>query len=73
MSKYFTATNRNTGEDWKPHRGSYLVMYDSGNLAEVEPSDFYGMFITPLDPKVWKVKIKSSFIGRIDRLMGEQK
>lgn len=72
MSKYFTATNRKTGDDWKPHKhGAYLVMYDSGNLAEVGPSDFYGTHISPLDPKEWKVKIKPSFLGRIERLMSK--
>ena len=30
MSKKFWAINRQTGERWKPVRGEYLVMYDSG-------------------------------------------
>lgn len=40
MSKHFTAVNRITGEMWKSTNGSYLVMYDSGYLAEVV-EDYY--------------------------------
>lgn len=59
MSKKFYAVNRETGERWKPNKNkdaNYLVMYDSGYLAEVE-QDFYA-FIKPLSPKIWKTIIK---------------
>lgn len=56
MAKKFWAVNRITEEKWKPERkGEYLVMYDSGYLAEVFHSDFYGMWVKPLNPKIWKV------------------
>jgi len=65
MSKKFYAVNRATGERWKPstsfgrkhgERGFYhfLVMYDSGLLAEVEMDSTYQR-ITSLDTSVWKL------------------
>ena len=54
MSKKFWAINRQTGERWKPVRGEYLVMYDSGYLAVVGDSDLGGQFVAPLNPKEWE-------------------
>ena len=66
MSKKFYAINRETGERWKPNVSAginirhYLVMYDSGYLAEVK-EDFY-TYITPLDNKTWEIIIKDNII-----------
>lgn len=65
MSKHFTAVNRITGEQWKSNNGSFLVMYDSGYLAEVV-SDYYTS-ITPLDTKVWKTIIKEPMQRKLDK------
>ena len=58
MSKKFWAENRDTGERWKPTPGKkqYLIMYDSGYLAQVT-EDYY-QYILPLNIKVWKTCIK---------------
>lgn len=59
MSKRFYAVNRETGERWKrKQKGDYLVMYDSGYLAEVT-QDWY-TYIKPLDTNVWKVVVKDN-------------
>ncbi len=59
MSKKFKAVNRFTGEEWKPdksfYKENYLVMYDSGYLAEVR-SDGYYTSIVPLCTKTWYTK-----------------
>lgn len=65
MSKHFTAINRITGEQWKSKNGSYLVMYDSGYLAEVV-EDYY-TFIRPLDMVVWQCIIKPVMQRKIDK------
>ena len=54
MSKKFWAINRQTGERWKPVRGEYLVMYDSGYLAVVEEPNWGGQFVIPLNPEEWE-------------------
>ena len=54
MSKKFWAINRQTGDRWKPVRGEYLVMYDSGYLAVVEDSGLEGRYVVPLNPKEWE-------------------
>lgn len=65
MSKHFTAVNRITGEQWKSTNGSYLVMYDSGYLAEVV-EDYY-TYMKPLDTSVWKVIIKEPMQRKLDK------
>ena len=65
MSKHFTAINRITGEQWKSTNGSYLVMYDSGFLAEVV-EDYY-TFMKPLDTSVWKTIIKEPMQQKLDK------
>lgn len=65
MSKHFTAVNRITGEQWKSTNGSYLVMYDSGYLAEVV-EDYY-TFMKPLDLSVWKTIIKEPMQRKLDK------
>lgn len=65
MSKHFTAVNRITGEQWKSTSGSYLVMYDSGFLAEVV-EDYY-TFMKPLDTSVWKTIIKDPMQRKLDK------
>ena len=65
MSKHFTAINRTTGERWKSTNGSYLIMYDSGYLAEVT-EDFY-TYIKPLDTDVWQCIITSPMQRKIDK------
>ena len=60
MSKKFYAVNRESGERWKPDKTKdgchFLVMYDSGYLAEVEQD--WETYITPLNPKYWETVIK---------------
>lgn len=56
MSRKFYAINRETGERWKPDKTKekhFLVMYDSGYLAEVESDGWY-TYISTLDPSVWR-------------------
>ena len=65
MSKHFTAVNRITGEQWKSTNGSYLVMYDSGYLAEVV-EDYY-TYMKPLDTSVWKTIIKEPMQRKLDK------
>lgn len=57
MSKKFHAEHRETGERWRSttkHGKEFLVMYDSGYLAVVYTAP-YECWLTPLDPKQWKV------------------
>lgn len=56
MSRKFWAVHRETGQRWKPVEAKkhFLVMYDSGYLAEVRNLDYSGMHITPLDPAIWE-------------------
>ena len=54
MSRKFWAVNRQTGEKWKPARGEYLVMYDSGYLAVVDGVYWEGQYVVPLNPKEWE-------------------
>lgn len=65
MSKHFTAINRITGEQWKSTNGSYLMMYDSGFLAEVV-EDYY-TFVKALDSEVWKTIIKEPMQRKLDK------
>ncbi len=64
MSKKFHAVHRKTGERWKPsgNDNQFLVLYDSG-YAAVVTEQFY-TFITPLDPRVWKVVVNDSLCAR---------
>lgn len=57
MSRKFWAENRETGERWKPSKEyhEYLVMYDSGYLAEVSDMGWDGVRIRPLNTSIWKV------------------
>ena len=65
MSKQFYAENRETGERWKPKQGvkQYLVMYDSGFLAEVT-EDFY-TYVKPLNPQYWRTVIRRPLTTRV--------
>ena len=61
MSKKFYAVNRDTGNKWKPkHQGNYLVMYDSGYLAEVDESDPHTTTIQKLDKRIWRKVVKDN-------------
>ena len=71
MSKFFTAINRKTGKQWKPKQeGEFLVMYDSGFLA-VATSDHFHNYVIALDNEEWKLKVKSSFVKRMERFANE--
>ena len=65
MSKHFTAINRKTGKQWKSTNGSFLVMYDSGYLAEVKV-DFY-QSIVPLDIKEWKTVLRKPMQNKLEK------
>lgn len=54
MSKKFYLVNRQTGEEFKPHKDHYAVLYDSGYAAFVTFDGWY-TYIKPADPKVWEV------------------
>ena len=64
MSKKFWAKNRETGQRWQKDQNidhNYLVMYDSGYLAEVRVNDYVGHIetsIKPLDLKIWEKVVK---------------
>jgi len=63
MSRKFYAINRETGERWRPDpnaKKQFLVMYDSGYLAEVEFIPRNGYNITPLDPKIWEKVVREA-------------
>lgn len=71
MSKHFTAINRKTGKQWKSTNGSFLVMYDSGYLAEVKV-DFYQSdravpLIVPLDIKEWKTVLRKPMQAKLEK------
>ena len=76
MSKHFTAINRKTGKQWKSTNGSFLVMYDSGYLAEVKNSSWYSVpVIVPLDIKEWKTVLRKPMQGKLEKFgiwTGEQ-
>ena len=60
MSRVFWAVNRDTGERWKPTGDDhqYLVMLDSGCLAEVTEMPHEGDYVDPLDTAVWEMRTK---------------
>ncbi len=61
MSKKFYAVNRATGDKWKPKcKGNFLVMLDSGYLAEVSGYGEWEPSITPLNPKIWERRINKN-------------
>lgn len=75
MSRLFYAVNRETGERWKPitegrymapPEEHYLVMYDSGMVAEVS-SYYYETNVTPLCNKTWKIVFNESMQSKIDK------
>ncbi len=68
MSKHFTAINRKTGKQWKSTKGSFLVMYDSGYLAEVINSSFHAVpVIVPLDIKEWKTVLRKPMQNKLEK------
>ena len=76
MSKHFTAINRKTGKQWKSTEGSFLVMYDSGYLAEVKKmqlrgrhGDLMGEYINvvPLDIKEWKTVLRKPMQAKLEK------
>lgn len=68
MSKHFTAINRKTGKQWKSKDGSYLVMYDSGYLAEVKSSSWHPVpVLIPLDIKEWKTVLRKPMQNKIEK------
>lgn len=71
MSKHFTAINRKTGKQWKSTAGSFLVMYDSGYLAEVTRN----CNVNPLDIKEWKTVLRKPMQNKLEKFgvyAGEQ-
>ena len=80
MSKHFTAINRETGKQWKSTNGSFLVMYDSGYLAEVVHSEvigagIYSTNVIPLDIKEWKTVLRKPMQSKLEKFgvwTGEQ-
>lgn len=72
MSKMFTAINRKTGEEWKAKiKGDFLMMYDSGYLAECHDHGRDGVWVTPLDQKEWKVEYKPALQRKIERFLNK--
>lgn len=71
MSKHFTAINRKTGKQWKSTNGSFLVMYDSGYLAEVikdpHQTDRNIPVIVPLDIKEWKMLLRKPMQAKLEK------
>ena len=68
MSKHFTAINRKTGKQWKSTNGSFLVMYDSGYLAEVKNSSWHSVpVIVPLDIKEWKTVLRKPMQSKLEK------
>ena len=69
MSKHFTAINRRTGKQWKSTNGSFLVMYDSGYLAEVirNAENFPDTDIIPLDIKEWKTVLRKPMQAKLEK------
>lgn len=68
MSKHFTAINRKTGKQWKSQNGSFLVMYDSGYLAEVKNSSWYSVpLIVPLDIEEWKMVLRKPMQAKLEK------
>lgn len=68
MSKHFTAINRKTGKQWKSKDGSFLVMYDSGYLAEATRTDPMTFpRIVPLDIKEWKTVLRKPMQTKIEK------
>ena len=67
MSKHFTAINRKTGKQWKSTNGSFLVMYDSGYLAEVRVQQIGWQSITPLDIKEWKMVLRKPMQAKLEK------
>ena len=67
MSKKFYAINKETGNRWKSKgSGNYLVMYDSGYLAEVDERDPYMTTVIKLDTKKWRKVVKENMKRIID-------
>ena len=72
MSKMFTAINRKTGEKWKPKiKGDFLMMYDSGYLAECHDRGWDGVWVTPLDQKEWRVEYRPALQRKIERFLNK--
>ena len=67
MSKHFTAINRKTGKQWKSTNGSFLVMYDSGYLAEVRAQQIGWQSIIPLDIKEWKTVLRKPMQAKLEK------
>lgn len=67
MSKHFTAINRKTGKQWKSTNGSFLVMYDSGYLAEVRVQQIGWQSIIPLDIKEWKTVLRKPMQSKLEK------
>lgn len=58
MSKKFYAVHRQTGQRWKPnpkYTQNYLIMFDSGALAEVIVNKYRGTSIIPLSSDYLRV------------------
>ena len=58
MSKKFYAVNRDTHERWKPnpkYTQNYLILFDSGALAEVIVNKYRGTQIRPLPAEFVRV------------------
>ena len=70
MTKYFTAINKDTGEEFKSSKEEFLVMFDTGFLGVVKNSDFYGTVVMPL-PNNYRAVFKQSMIGKIERNIKE--
>ena len=67
MSKHFTAINRKTGKQWKSTEGSFLVMYDSGYLAEVAYAADWSQLVIPLDSKEWKMVLRKPMQAKLEK------
>ena len=73
MSKMFTAINRATGEEWKSEgKHHWLMMYDSGYLAEVYDNGWDGCYIKPMPPSEWNIIYRPALKRKIERFLNKQ-
>ena len=82
MSKYFYAVHAETGKRWNEKQyikdtcsgaeHMYLVMYDSGRLGVVW-EDLFHQSLQPLDPKIWKLVVKETFLDKMKRFLATTK
>lgn len=73
MANKFYLINRETGDRWKPNKLDYednfLIMYSSGNVAEVKISSF--TYIVPIDSSKWQLVTKPNFLNLVKEIFNQ--